>query len=152
MGMSASGIIAFGIPLDEDDALFPEIEEGDDPEYASGFSEENFEKWIAEQAGIIAPQEEWVQGSKNTAWSYYWDRQRKAVAEFPIEVVAHCSCDYPLYIIALRGTVMKAWDGEPRDIMLPSIPAEKVQMLIDFCAEHGIKGAAPRWLLTSNWG
>lgn len=152
MGMSASGIIAFGIPLDEDELFFPERDEDDFGSYLSSYDEDNFHRWVAEQAGVVAPQAEWVEGSKNTEWLIYWDKQRKAVAEFPIEIVSHCSCDYPLYIIALRGTVMTAWDGEPREIVLPEISAEKVQMLIDFCAEHGIKGVAPRWLLTSNWG
>lgn len=71
----------------------------------------------------------------------------------PADMVMHCSYDYPMYILAVRGTETTASRGYPEtlDDALPTVPSEKIDAFKAWCAERGIDGD-PKWILCSMWG
>ena len=70
----------------------------------------------------------------------------------PVELINYCSGDYPMYALAVPGTVVTALRGDPTEFEPAAlmVDAEKLAALMRFCAAHGLEGE-PRWLLTSYW-
>lgn len=58
----------------------------------------------------------------------------------PIELVLHCSYDYPMYIIAAKGSLSRASRGYPSDLspeqLDQSVSPEAKQAVVDFCREE----------------
>lgn len=129
MGTSTDAILVYGVPLDE----------GDLP-WKTDDGEGDWEDWLLRLAGFT-----------ETNWRVngYWERKRAALAAFPFDIVPHCSCDYPMYILTIRGTATTANRGFPEKIeaLEPKDPSE----LLAFCAEHGMKHGEPGWWLCSMW-
>ena len=72
----------------------------------------------------------------------------------PVELVNVCSGDYPVYIVAVPGTLTTAHRGSPvafnsRELFIP-LPTE-YESFLEFCAEHKIEGRTS-WYLSSYWG
>lgn len=72
-----------------------------------------------------------------------------------IEIVSHCSGDYPMHIVAIAGSEVRAWRGNPirleRD--LATVEAHDA-LILAFLKRHGLKrkkGATPGWWLASMW-
>lgn len=57
-----------------------------------------------------------------------------------------------MFIVAVPGTVTKAWRGNPKPITDFSVDPEKLKAASDFCSAHGIPFENPTWLLASLWG
>ena len=133
MGVSTDGILVLGIDLGED---LPE------------FMGDDFDTWLEEQSGINPPNH----NDYDNDWPKYWDAMREYKQDFPVDVVRHCSGDYPMYILAVNGTEHKASRGDPViiDPVNLSFNTIEVEKFIDFCDEHGIDGT-PQWLLCSMW-
>lgn len=131
MGTSTDAIVAFGFNLGEE---WPEALRIEGEEYP------DFEDWIAEHLGLGDWQ---VEG--------YWARKREAVNAFPVEIISHCSGDYPEYFIAIRGTQQRASRGYPVKLETGEVDSSKVQALREFCAQHGIEWEEPAWHAFSMW-
>jgi hypothetical protein len=71
----------------------------------------------------------------------------------PFEIVYHCACEYPMYILAVPGTVSTAYRGYPcvvDDLHVDPASAVKFYAAIEKC--FGITGVNAKWLLSSYWG
>jgi hypothetical protein len=86
----------------------------------------------------------------------YFDESRAFVEAhpLPVELVNYCSGDYPMYALAVPGTVITARRGYPAefDPATLTVKMEQVDALREFCADHEIEfPKEPAWLLTSCW-
>lgn len=75
-----------------------------------------------------------------------------------VEIVMHCSAEYPMHIVAIPGTAISAYRGSPTpvavDSLLPGTEADN-ELLLAFLKKHKLKkskGAKPGWWLCSYWG
>jgi hypothetical protein len=133
MGISSDGIVAFGFKLvDEEDGELPPkmtayMEEDDE----DGFDLYNF---IAHETGT------------QDADYPVQEASRKA---FPVDVVMFCSYDYPMYFLAVNGTVAKCSRGYATkfDPATPDIAALKA-----FCEKYEIEWQEPAWHVMSMYG
>lgn len=78
-------------------------------------------------------------------------RRREAENNAPVELVYHCSGDYPMYIVAVKGTTVKAWRGEPQEITTETFEIDVKHLFAAqrFCEEHEIPFEDPTWILCS---
>jgi len=148
MGVSTDAILAFGFDLgaDEDQPLAARFgeEESDDGESF------DFEDWVARRAGAVYP--EGHSGIDSDEYKAYSAKRDAAFAACPVEMVMHCSYDYPMYFLALRGSKTRAWRGTPSAVN-PTPPSDaQVTAMQAFCAEHGIEWQQPGWHIFSMWG
>lgn len=134
MGQSTDGILAFGVDFGED----IEMPWGDD-----------FEEYLHEEASLI-----WKSGMSDEESSKYFAACRKVEAACPVEVVIHCSLDYPMYILAVRGTHTSASRGYPEAIDPKEliVQEEKIAAAKAWCEKLDIQWDNPQWLLCSLWG
>jgi hypothetical protein len=132
MGMSSDGILVFGIALDEDEQ----------PKFMRDWMEDNdyfdFEEFLWTHLGMQDAE--------------YEDR-RKAVDSSPVDLVVHCSYDYPMYVLAVRGTDINASRGYPYIFSsgFPAITGEQITAFKKWAEEQGIEGE-PSWILCSVLG
>ena len=106
--------------------------------------------------GIMVPEDSW-----ETAWftdeydcDYWMFMQKEDPDEF-FEVVNYCSCDEPLYIIAIADSCSTAHRGYPMEMdSLPEISAADHNRLIDFFQKHfpDAGDIIPKWYLSSYCG
>ncbi len=88
----------------------------------------------------------------------YFDERRAfdaGVPKIPVELVNYCSGDYPMYALAVPGTVRTSSRGSQTSIDPASLTVSDDERagLLKFLADHGIEAPAdPAWLLTSYWG
>lgn len=161
MGVSSNACIAYGIDLqdeppfndgrdDTDLAAYLAIKQGAVdpwplvPDHINYGPLDDFKKWEADNA-------EWRQQQEA------WQAATKAAEEAsPIVLEYHCSYEYPMYIIALKGTTRTAFRGDP--VALPSdftdlISEKAVTKAQEFCEEYELPAFDnPSWLLYSMWG
>jgi hypothetical protein len=133
MGVSTDGILVFGIQLPEEET----------PEFLKEF-DNDFETFIDSLNGL--PQ-----------WGEEGHDIRKTHAfrdNFPVDLVQHCSYEYPMYILAVRGTEITARRGYPNEIdpLTLYVDSDKVETLRKFCEEYNIEWEEPKWYLCSMWG
>lgn len=134
MGVSTDGILVFGIDLiDYEGCKYFDLPFADP-------DDDDFEHTIARLAGCKQYPEEG-----------YYQEQRAAYDAQPLALVHHCSCDYPMYILALKGTETTAPRGYPAQIeALDTGDHTDTQALLEFARKYGIEGE-PKWLLCSMW-
>lgn len=130
MGVSSDGILVFGIPYEED--TFPEFLEEFDGD---------FEAYLEAESGLPKWGEEGH--SFKAQWAYRDD--------CPADVVSHCSYDYPMYILAVRGTEKRNSRGEVVGIESLDVDPERLVAFTAWCAARGITDV-PRWCLVSMYG
>jgi len=151
MGMSSDAIICFGIALEEEQ------------EYPWDEYEEIEEWWLHEVLGYKHPFEiydsegnyiDGIRPDEATMKKYY--NAESAVynkSPLPIELVTHCSYEYPMYIVALPGTKLRAYRGDPKRVEMRRVPEEEKRILTDFCDRHEIEySGKPCWWLASLFG
>lgn len=131
MGQSTDSILVYGIPL----------EEGVELEFLEDF-DGDFEDFVDNQNGM-----NWRDDGFKEC-----EAARKA---FPVTLVRHCSCDYPMYILALPGTETTASRGYPQKIeALPEISQALIDKLIAFADNYDLVDSfegEPGWYLCSDW-
>lgn len=152
MGVSTDGKISYGIEFPEG-FYFPWVDHDD------------IEDWWLDVNGYKPPFEiydeegEYIGGvrpSDETIKAYF--ESRRIFHEkhpLPVELVNTCSYDYPMYILALKGTVMTANRGFPKTFDPASLTkGEDPNRLIEFCRTHNIDTGdkQPAWYLSSFWG
>jgi len=141
MGQSTDGIIAFGFDLGEDLSEHGDLDQID--EEFEGDEDAFFEAAL----GIPA----------------YGEPGRPSYAEIeelkkalPVQIIRHCSGDYPMYFLALPGTKKEASRGTPEafDVTELSVSTTAVTAFMKWCEDHGIEvpEEGPRWHLFSYWG
>ncbi len=128
MGISSNAHIAFGVIFDE--------------EFDFPWGGDDFEEWYLEN---IAKQE----------FKSYEERFRY-LRENPIPVLLenYCSSEYPICLLAVRGTVQTALRGDPT-IFDPSSLVADEKSLREFataCEAMGLEIENPSWVLYSYMG
>lgn len=153
MGVSTDGQICYGVLFDED-YEFPWIVDGDNDvdtwwRNKHGFTH-SFELYDSEGNYLNG-----VNPSKEQISAYYAEeRSFDAANPLPVEVVNYCSCDFPMYILAVPSSTKSARRGYPEEFdpaKLTVTEQEKADLL-KFCEENGlafVKG--PAWFLSSLW-
>lgn len=85
-------------------------------------------------------------------WSDYWAAKREFVKSVGVDLVSHCSGDYPMYILAAKASITRAHRGYPEKLPdgMTADPGWP-QILEVFCEKTGIQIQEPSWILCSNW-
>ncbi len=143
MGVSTDGILAFGFDIG--------VEDSDEPEWMKKFKLEDedsfdFDEWL------IKDTDNWYRGMPDAEAKALWAERYRLKAVCPIQFVIHCSYDYAMYILAIRGTYQSANRGSPLDANVERPAQEKIDAAKVFCEQHGIPWQEPRWVLASLWG
>lgn len=123
------------------------------------------EWWIYEACGYKDPTElldedgDWIPGVDQSLWDQYYDARRDFLKArpCPVEPVNYCSGNYPLYILAIPGSVFTVSRGFPKRITESTLNTfrpkpEHNRALAQFCEDHDftIKDG-PCWWLSSYW-
>ncbi len=87
----------------------------------------------------------------------YYDTRRDWLKgnPIPVELVNVCSGDYPVYILAVPGTVKTASRGFPERFNPQRLEVDQARLDVfdRFITEHGLrKGTELHWYLSSYWG
>ena len=83
----------------------------------------------------------------------WWDKIAES-GSLPAIPVNYCSCDYPMYILAIPKTLFIANRGypvkfNPKEL---EVSQDEVNNLLDFCKKYGLEFIdGPAWFLSSNW-
>jgi hypothetical protein len=143
MGQSTDAILVFGFDVGEENPLQKVAgdDEDDSPE---------LDVILAARAGLVRPS---TADYKAPEWTKYWAEKEALEKASPLEIVRHCSGDYPMYIMAVRGTKTRANRGYPSviDPAALAVTPEKIEAAKALCAELGIEWQEPKWLLCSMW-
>lgn len=133
MGTSTDAILVFGMPIGYEEET---------PEFLEEF-DGDFDEFLNSKSGLPS----WGEPGHD------FNNQREFRESFPVDVTMHCSYDYTMYILAVRGTETRASRGYPKTINeLPVISEDKISALKAFCEEIGLEYSEPKWLLCSMWG
>jgi hypothetical protein len=157
MGVSIDGEISYGIAFPEE-FEFPWDEDEE--------SEGDIDNWWLDVNGYKPPFElydeegGYIGGSRppQEHFNACYEAERIFLTEhpLPVELVNVCSHEYPIYIVALKGTVITANRGFPQSFDPASliVTDEQRNTLIEFCRTHNIDtgDAEPKWYLSSLWG
>ena len=154
MGTSTDAILCYGISVDEGD----ELPWSDRDKYDDGI----YDWWIEESRWkpSIQPYDEDGEPlpnvSKEAIDRYHQERYNFSKTHpLPIELVEHCSYEYPMSIIAVPGTVTRASRGFPEAIDEDAIkcpaPLSDIAAMREFCKKYSIAGEEG-WWLASMWG
>lgn len=139
MGIDSDGILAYGYDLGElYDLDTPEEYEGDKTQYIEDLL-------LKELAGFT---DKWSKGDET-----FFDRKREAEKQIGVEIILHCSYDYPMYILAAKGSETRAWRGSPKVIKSLVAYQEWDDNLNKAKAVLGIDNLdEPAWILSSIMG
>ena len=145
MGVSTDGQICFGV-LFEEGYEFP----WDCEEY-----DYDIDVWWDEMNGFNPPFPFNSSLSEEEQQKYFeYRRNFKKQHPLPVDTVNYCSCDYPMYILAIPKTWFIANRGypvkfNPKEL---EVSQNEINNLLDFCEKYGLKFIdGPVWFLSSNW-
>jgi hypothetical protein len=164
MGQSTDANIAFGVDLQEelpyegadenDIGAYVALREGyknpwdDLPDEVNYGSNDPYARWRQEHP-------EWEERIED------WDQTKRMFEDgSPVVIDHHCSCDYPMYVVALKGTVLTASRGAPEEFGIGwmadalTMNAEtRIREAQEFCEQHEFATdfSSPSWLLYSQW-
>ena len=148
MGISSDGILVFGVDLGCEEEWFPTVLPDAIIKELTG---DGFDNYIYRCAGVPEFRDDETEDEQDARW----EAQRAAINACPVKDVLHCSYDYGMWILAVRGTEMIAPRGCPQEITSDKlqVPPEKVEAFKAWCTEHGIElHTEPGWILTSVYG
>lgn len=134
MGTSTNGILVFGIDLGEER-----------PEFLEDFDDfDDFDDFLNDLSGLPKWGEE----------GHSFSNLRAFREAFGVSMTRHCSYEYPMWILSVRGTEKTAYRGYPKEITIDELQVSQgsILRLRDFCEEYGIEWKEPKWYLCSLWG
>jgi hypothetical protein len=148
MSTSTDAIMAFGFDLGEElpEGLMTSIELSDGEEH------ETFEwdEFVANQ--LLPDLAEPAHDDYNKDWPKYWQKRRKAVEAFPLDMIMHCSLECPMWFLAIRGTEQRVNRGYVEPVKQVAVTGEQIAALKAFCEKYGIEWQEPAWHIMSYWG
>lgn len=147
MGQSTDAILCFGIPLNEEDSTpeFLNLDNDEDDETSY-----DFDDLIEREAGL----EDWFEeGISKEEKDRRWRVKHKTINDYPIDLIHHCSGNYLMYILAIRGTEIRSNRGDVTAIDPENLKVDqaKIDFLKTWCESHNVKWEDPRWYLVSMW-
>jgi hypothetical protein len=186
MGQSTDGILAYGWDLGSPDDVeegdwaydllvnrFAEFDDTEDllfdaygyefpPNPYDEITEEQWNEWQAfRYRQGFAPAEHpdyeaWKRDSQPQLEAR-WAAKRQAREKLPVVFETHCSGEFPMYILAAKGTVFTASRGYPIEFdqysTIGSVPAAYGAILHHAAGKIGIEPPKPpSWILASYWG
>lgn len=154
MGVSTNGIIFYGLVFEEE-FEFPWDDYDND-----------IDDWWKEVKGFtptfnpFTPDGNYVNGvkEKDPRVDVYFNEMRtwEAVNPIPVEIVDYCSNEYPMYALAVPGTVVECRRGCPTEISISTLDWDvtKERLMWEFLEEYGIEheDQKMKWYLASYWG
>lgn len=157
MGISSDGIICYGFPVRDEGG---EILEGgtpswlltDDPEAPLDFDDflvrhYPFDRDDPDQLPNETTKE--YQAASKDRYSQW----REHVAQIGVDLVWHCSYEYPMYLLAATASVKTAYRGDPQFLGQDLTQNGTWRNLLrDFCNKTGIPFEEPQWILCSWYG
>ena len=161
MGTSTDGILVYGYDLGypEDWKIENLTEDGtlnlpwydEESEDAVDFGEAVLTRLLAELTGFTETWEDAVEAGTTDS---HFGRKGAAEKQLKVDIVAHCSDDYPMFLLASRK--VSAARGYPEDVtdeIAADVTADR-EHLTAALAALGItpKQTEPRWILASLWG
>ena len=159
MSISSDGQLCYGIAF-EIDYEFPWLNEK-----WEGELEDWWFKGICKYKPLFEiwnNQGEYIDGikpSEQKIKKYYKNYNKfKKDNPMPVDVVQHCSYNYPMYIIAVPGTYQNNCRGDVTEIKIRDISKKEEQNVIDFCEKYckneydKFPKMELKWLLTSMYG
>jgi len=152
MGQSTDAILCWGIVLTEDEGS--EIPWEDAAELA-GYDDPVDDEYLAfALCGIAKPTSDY--GDNKDEHKEYWTKKREALAAYGVEVLTHCSYEYPLYMLIVSASEVRASRGYPKDILKTDLDAPEAnnwqELLNEACEKLGMEPQAGGWRLCSLWG
>ena len=155
MGMSTDGQICYGIIFEEGFEFPWDVEEYDN----------NIENWwrhvnnFKPAKEIYTDEGEKIEGITKEEVDQYWEEILKWDKEnpVPVEVVNYCSYDFPMYILAIQGTVTTNSRGYPQELdfnkLTLSIEPQNYKKFIEFIRQWfpdlSEEERRPKWWLSS---
>ena len=133
MGVSTDAILTFGFPIGDED--------GGTPEFLEEF-DGDFDEFLNSISGLPKYGEP---GHSFEAQFAYRDK-------CPAAMTMHCSYDYPMYILSVRGTETRAYRGTPKEIINLYVDESDIAAFKAWCEANNIEYQEPKWLLVSMWG
>ena len=149
MGVSTDAILVYGIDLEATGYC----EESEEPEFFEDEDEYDFDAVLMRDAGL-APWGYHEDEDKREDYKAYSARRKQAQEQAGVELITHCSGEYPMYILAIAGTAKSASRGTALEITKDDLLMNQLaglERLRAFCELHDIPWAEPRWLLCSYW-
>ena len=81
---------------------------------------------------------------------------KKTLPPMPFKLVNYCACEYPMYIIAVPGTVTTVYRGSPQQLDTAevfTVDPEKLEVYTAFLKKYMPElEDEPSWFLSSYWG
>jgi hypothetical protein len=149
MGQSTDAILCWGIEVTEDDEGVPWDEAAEEAGFDEGGADEEY---LALVLCGLAP----YRGDNDAALREYWKAKREALKACDIELVRHCSYDYPMYVLAIAASKVKANRGYPQTITKAHIDQAEADTwqakLTDACEKLGVEPQSGQWILCSMLG
>lgn len=139
MGVSTDGIFCYGFELNED--------------FEKPWAD--FDDWIAEKLGKVQHPRVAFSEATKSEYHVFWEKRKAFVESSPVELVIHCSHEYPAEILAIRGTVVSAYRGYPKAVSigeLQAVAASKLDAFRVALINLHLPVKEPTWLLCSFWG
>ena len=145
MGQSTDAILVCGVDFGDD---LPEVFQ----KYMGDMDKEHFdfEDFLCHESGIFLEE-----NSTKSQFDSWYKRRNEVRDACPVEMIFHCSGEYPMYILAVKGTETTAWRGDPKLLNLrevqDSLSFQSVGLFEKWCKDHEIEKSNPDWLLCSMW-
>ncbi len=150
MGVSTNGQLSYGVLLEEGVELPWDQDEEDIDGWWLNILDYKppFEAYTDEGERLPEMTDEKI--------SEYFAHRRKFIEEnpLPVTVVNVCSCDYPMYMLAVPGKEYSAHRGYPEEINPDDMKVNPLdtKRLLEFCEQYGIEfEKGPGWFLSSLW-
>ncbi len=142
MGQSTNAIIAFGFDLGE------EL-----PEHLQDLMDQrdgDIEEVMAFDSGMpIADIDSYFD------YASYKQAKEDALKQVHIDLIRHCSGEYPMYFLAARGSDRTAYRGSPTALESFDLDTSTFTPAVDamrsFCERHGIEWQGAKWHIFSMW-
>jgi hypothetical protein len=147
MSTSTDGILAYGYDLTEwaenlDEGAHDWLSEDDDSELGDAI-----ERTLLAAVGFTATWETWDKSAEGRSFYAAEDDAKKLLG---VELVTHCSGDYPAYILAAKSQTASRGCPRPIDLTLPDNADERLRWAVGVLGISQL--AEPQWLLASYWG
>lgn len=155
MGTSTNAILCYGFCLEDENG---ESEDFTPSFLVDGEDSVDFEEFLLKLAGLQAPYESFNAerfGSDpdyKKKWSDYFAKKREVKGRFGVDLVYHCSGEYPMYILAVSDSVKCARKGNPIELGQSVTKQEEwANLLRGFCERANIEFKEPQFILCSYW-